>query len=385
MRCGCVLFDEARPESGWASIEGDIPFRVNGVGDLRSDVLWWTSLEYSAFYQAGLSRTNNLRNAEFLRSSMSMLREELGLTSRFLPADKAVMALSEVFSRVMNLAEQNYGLTQSSNQKFSEDLRALLIPADQPVSDVVDTACHLAFQTFTKCAKNPSRTRTRSLLFKRNRYLHATDVMATPIPGAQFEYIEKSKLPPKERRVDWVIEQGRPAIVECAITRVDQDFANVIAFDARRWLSHPEIVALSQFARIDISSVILFNEYQRIETRHEAPQVEPGLGMLSVSIGLLAENFWVGLASPQYMKHNPANKLHSPRATWMRASDRAHTMLRAMRVHQKGVQVSSYSVGSVTIDVPNGNLQDVIDIAAAADLFPPMSVPEDAFIQGELA
>ncbi|MFL9611094.1 hypothetical protein ACKF11_13485 [Methylobacillus sp. Pita2] len=390
MRCGTVLFDEMRPEGGWASIDGEEAFRIKGICDLRSDVLWWTSLDVQNFYRAGMSRMAHMRNSDYLRTSMSMLMDELGITSRFIPVNDAVVVLSEIFSRVMNLSEMHYGLLESRCQKLSDDLRVLLLPQDNPLSNEMDLACSQSYQAFVKCTKNPSRVRSRGLLFKRNRYHHAMDVLSTPIPGLQFSYIERKSLPPKNERMKWVLDLKQPVLVEGAIASVAQEYANVISFGSganhrRRWISHPELLALSKFASIDIDSVFLFNEYKPLVTKIPAPEVEPGFGQLSISIGLLAENFWVGLATPQAFKFDMSNKLHAPRVSWLRASDRCFTMLRAMEVHKQGIQINSYGVGSVTIDVPFGNLTDVIEIAGGAGLYPPLSVPEDSVVREELA
>lgn len=390
MRCGSVIFDEMRPEGGWASMDGGDAFRIKGLCDLRSDVLWWTSLDVQTFYQSGMSRMGHMRNADFLRTTMSMLMDELGITSRFIPVNDAVKVLSEIFSRVMNLAEYNYGLEVSTHQKFCDDLRYLLLPQDMPLSNEMDQACQLSYQAFVKCTKNPSRIRSRGLLFKRNRYQHAMDVLSTPIPGEQFSYVERKNLPPRNERLKWVLDLNQPVLVEGAITSVAQEYANVISFGSgvnhrRRWISHPELLALSGFANIDIDSVFLFKEYRPLQTKLPIPLVEPGFGQLSISIGLLAENFWVGLSTPQNLRFDSANKLHAPRVSWLRASDRCFTMLRAMEVHKHGIQINSYGVGSVTIDVPYGNLPEVIEIAGGAGLYPPLSVPEDTIAQEELA
>ena len=389
MRCGCVIFDEQRPEAGWASVEGEQAFRVKGLGDLASDILWWTSLEVTNHYHSGMSRIANMRNADYLRTPMNALKDELGITSRFMEVNKAVCVLSEIFSRIMLHAEEHYGIKVSAQQKLSDDLRNVLIQHDTPLSVELNQACELAYQAFSKCTKNPGRIKTRSIQFKRNRYIHAMEVMNTPVPSQKFEHLSRDKLPPKDQLLNWVLEIGQPVLAECSVVNVSPAFSNVISFGGgalinRRWISHPEIVALSNFAKLEFSSVFLFDGYEPINTRIPPPYVDPGFGMLSISIGLLAENYWVGLASPESFKRN-TEKLYSPRVSWMRASDRCLTMLPAMHVHNEGIQVSSYALGSVSVDVPFGNVTSVIEIAGAVGLVPPLSAFEDAILQGALS
>lgn len=389
MRCGCVVFDEQRPESGWASIEGEPATRIKGLGDLRSDVLWWTSLETTNFYHSGMSRIANMRNADYLRTPMAALKDEMGITQRFIEVNKSVSILSEVFSRVMLLAEMHYGIKQSKQQKLSDDLRTVLIPKDVSISEEMDQACELAYQAFVKCTKNPGRVKTKNVQFKRNRYQHAMEVLSTPVPGRKFEYVPQHKLPEKSDVMSWILELDRPVMIQGAVTHVSQAFSNVISFGGgsphrRGWITHPEIVALSEFVHFDVQSLFLFDHYEPIKANIDPPYVDPGFGMLSISIGLLAENYWVGIASPEVGKTN-TQKLYSPRVSWLRASDRSLTMIPAMKVHAEGVQVSSYSLGSVSIDVPYGNLENVMEIAGGAGLFPPLSSQEDVLIQEGLA
>lgn len=391
MERGCVIFDEQRPEAGWASIEGGAAFRIKGLGDLSSNVLWWTSLQTTDFYHSGMSRIPNMRNADYLRTPMAALKDELGITDRFIEVNKAVVMLSEVFARIMLLAERHYGITFSKYQKLSDDLRYVLIPKDTSLSQEMDMACELSYQAFVKCTKNPGRTKTRSVQFKRNRYRHAMDVLSTPIPNQKFEFVPGHKLPHKTEVLKWLLELERPVLIQGAVTSVSQEFSNVISFGGgsqhrRNWISHPEIIALAEFVKFDVHAAFLFDGYDLLteKTKLPPPYVDPGLCMLSISIGLLAENYWVGLASPEVGKTN-AQKLYSPRVSWLRASDRCFSMLPAMRMHTEGVQVSSYSLGSVSVDVPYNNLQSVIEIAGDAGLFPPLSVPDDVLIQEGLS
>lgn len=329
-----------------------------------------------------------MRHAEFMRSGMSMIRDELGLTQRYLSHNKSVAILSELFARVMQLAHQHYGIEESTSHKLQDDLRKVLMPADRPMSEELDSASQLAYQNFVKCPKNPGRFRTRKVMFKRNRYEHAMDILAAPMPSEGFTYIESKKLPPKGARLKWLSEQDSPLLVEAAVLNVSAKFANVIAFgsgsnNARRWISHPELLALQPFATFEINSVFMFDQYESLKVRMPPPFVD-GIGVLSTAIGLLAENYWIAIASPQAVRGS-SRKLHCPRNAWMRATDRLFSMMPAMEVHAHGIQVDSYGVGSVTIDVPFSNMQEVIEIAGVAGLFPPHYAPDDGNIQGDLA
>lgn len=385
MRYGCVQFDEDRPGPGWASIDGEQAFRIRGIGDLSSGVQWWTSLSYESYNRSGFSNHPTLRSSTYLRTDMNQLKDEFGCASRHMKVTDSTVFLSEIFSRVMYLARTHFGIERSTNISLSRDLRTVLLPKDQGISDEIDEAVKHAWQSYSKCERNPRRQKTKAVTFRRNRYLHAKDVLAIPIPGDRWEFVPKKSMP--KDIIPWILKEDRPCLVRASLEQVPPDLAGLVSFGsgsqhARSWISHPELVLLAKHCKISIDAMFLADEYVDMTPKLKLPKVE-GLSELSISLGICAENYWVGLGSQQ--PPGFGDYILTPRAVWLRACDRAYMFMPSMQLHLAGIHVQSYGIGSVTVSVPFGGLPEVIEVAGDAGLMPPISAPEDSLIHEELS
>jgi hypothetical protein len=390
---GVVLFDdEKRPGNGWASVAGQDGFRICGTADLPSDVLWWMSLDYNSYVKQGGLHRPNMRRADYIRPGFRQLQHELGLVPARMPAAKIVEVLSEIFARVMRNAIKHYGIGAPYAEKLTEDIYAALIYDDKSISREVDQAVRQAHQTWTLCEVQSPYTSTR-VDFRRPRVRHAHEVLGTPIPGQQWEFIAEGKLPTPEKRVDWLIKQERPALVKTAVVKTDPEVAPIIAFGSspqrgsRDWMTHPELLFLSKFAKIRVDAVFLGGSYEPFIVRH-LPFDGGKIGPLSVSAGLLSENYWYALAMPRPYRRiggDRGERLLSPRAAWLAASDRLYSMMPAMLLHASGLKVRGYGLGRIDVAVQRGALADARACAAAAGLLPPLYIPEEVSMLEALA
>lgn len=388
---GAVIFDELdRTGPGWASVKGQAAFRIRGTGDLASDVYWWTNLSFAAFQKYGLFRPN-LKRADYLRPGMLQLHNELGLFPSRMPQSRITEVTSEVFDRVMRLAAQHYGLIKPVEDAFSDDLYSKLVRADRAITPEINVALGQAYQTWSTC-ETASPKGSKIMIFKRPRILHAHDVLSTPVPGEQWELIPEKDLPPEHKRVDWIINQSRPALVRASVQQVEPEVAKIIAFSSganreRSWMSHPELLSLSRFAKIHVESVFLANEYTP-HTIYKPMATGGAMGMLSLSMGIVCENYWAALASSYTINKRSKDAksiIFSPRAVWMSASDRFHMLMPALLMHGSGFIVKAYGRGGINIAVQNGLLSEARACAVAAGLNAPLNVQDEISVQEALS
>lgn len=388
MQYGCVQFDEDRPGPGWASINGEPAFRIRSIGDLRTDVQWWTSLSYDVYSASGFFKHPTLRYSGYLRSEMEQIKEEFGFTARFMKVTESTEKLSEILCRVMYLANIHFGIKKSLCDTLPRDIRSVLLGPDRKISEEINHAARSAYQTVTRCESNPmSRKGTKAVNFRKPRYRHALDVLSVPVPDEQWEFIPKKNLPPKHQIVDWLLQEERPCLVKAAVVEVPPDMAGLIAFGSgaqgeRSWMTHPELVLLSRYCKMEVESVFMANAYTRLQPKFDLPKAE-GMAELSIAFGLLAENYWNGMANAQ--PPHMGEIIYTPRASWLRACDRANMFIPAMQMHKSGVLVKSFGVGMVTVNVPFGNLPEVVEIAGDSGLMPPLHAHLDSMAQEELA
>jgi hypothetical protein len=388
---GAVIFDdEIRPGSGWASVRGKPAFRIKGTGDLASDIYWWTNLQTKTFVKYGALGNQKLKRDDYLKPTMNQLHQELGLTTVRMPISRIVEITSEIFERVMRMAFENYGLENPTELTLTEDLYDQLIREDKSISPDIDDALRESYQTWSQGAERPPE-KAKLITFRRPRILHAQDVLATPIPGDQWEFIDTKKLPPESKRVDWLVSQDRPALVRASVKNVQFEYSKVVCFGAglatsRNWMSHPELMMLSKFANVKVQAVFLACDYAPQKVYRQ--MITGGaLGSLSISKGILAENYWIALASSRTTKKFARDKLviHSPRAVWLTASDRFHSLVPALMMDGSGFSVRGFGRGKVTVAVPRGAMHEARACAAHAGLNAPLYVSDDISVQSHLA
>lgn len=388
---GAVIFDEDdRTGPGWASVQGKAAVRIRGTGDLASDVYWWTSLSFNAFQKYGLFRPN-LKRADYLRPDMKQLHRELGLFSSRVAQSRITEITSEVFDRVMRLAGQNYGLLKPVEDSISDDLYGRLVRADKLITPEINAALGQAYQTWSVC-ETASPAGSKIMAFKRPRTQHAQDILATPVPGEVWEFAAEKDLPPESKRVDWIINQSRPALVRASVRQVEPEVAKIIAFSGgankeRSWMCHTELLTLSRFAKISVDAAFFANEYAPHPV-HKPISTGGAMGLLSLSMGIVSENYWIALASSHTInKRSREGKsiIYSPRAVWMSAADRFHMLMPALMLHGSGFTVKAYGRGGVNVAVQRGLLGEARSCAVAAGLNAPLNVQEEINVQEALS
>ncbi len=388
---GAVIFDdEKRPSGGCASVRGKASYRIRGTGDLATDVFWWTNLPASTFMiLKGLPTTRFKRN-DYMRPNMGQLHGELGLLVSRMSAARITEVTSEIFDRVMRMADSHYGLDRPHDLTLSDDLYSHIIKEDRPITPEIDEALKQSYQSYVQC-ETAMPMHSKMVIFRRPRIAHAMDVLATPVPGEQWEFIEESKLPPEGKRLDWLISQDRPALVRVSIKRVDHEVSHIISFgggarEPRNWISHPELLTLSKFAKIKIEAAFLGSAYEPHPVYRDM-FTGGQMGPLSTSVGILAENYMVALSTPRsFRKFSSAkDKVHAPRAAWYAASDRFHMLMPALMMHGSGFVVRGYGRGMVILGVQRGALQEARACASAAGLLAPLHVNEEIAVQSALS
>lgn len=388
---GAVIFDDAsRPGSGWACVAGQEAFRIRGTGDLATDICWWSNLEGKTVFSIPGLQVPHIKREDYLKPDMGQLHAELGLLVTRMPAARITEISAEIFGRILRLAGQHYGLERPSGFTLVDDLYQRIIKADEPIEPMIDEALKQSWQPFVK-TQSAAPAGTKMFVFRRPRIVHALDVLSTPVPGEQWEYVPGDKMPPMEKRVDWIVNQSRPAIVRASVKRVDHEVAGIISYasgatEQRGWMSHPELLTLSKFARIQIDGAFMGSEYVAHPIYKDIFTGGP-MGPLSVSVGILAENYWHALSSVRTFKRfkTQAEKVYPPRAVWYAASDRFHMLMPALMMHTSGFSVRGYGRGQVILAVQRGALEEARACAAAAGLLSPLHVNEEIAVQSALA
>lgn len=397
LRFGCVLFDlqgdegkkVAIPGSGWASIDGKNAERIHSTSDLSSNVRWWSNLSKETYWKVGLHKQPKIKPASYLSTEMGLLMKELGLNPKKNSTAQVCEKLSMIFSKIMSFAREFYPGIEFIGQDLGNDLRNILLPKDDNISIHVDEALTRSYQDFVTCQSMYPKPGWRSVVLRRPRYFHASRIMETSIPllEEEWNFMGKDDLPfDSQERLQFLLDQERPFIAQVSIVKffsqensrlelggllnMGEAIGEKGAKKIRNWVPQTELLYLSKFAELQINAVFMAGGYEQM------PGILlPNLGELSdfsISLGLLAESLWMGLSARSINPLTRSKTLVSPRACWLRASDRFLSLTSAMILSASGFQVLSYGYGSVSVAVQEGKLPELMEIAPHAGVCLPM-------------
>ncbi|WP_019025530.1 MULTISPECIES: hypothetical protein [unclassified Thioalkalivibrio] len=393
---GVVLFDTPyKPSGGWASKAGGDAFRVNGRQDLPSDHLWVTNLGVQDF-PSYRSIGGNLRRSNFFRTDLSAIADELGLP-RDNPFD-SVPLLSEIADRASSIAYNEYEFSRiglSLRDTIAPAVTENLVTPSTYGSRVADLALINAHKTHHVCAMRGTLG-ARAVRFRWSRSQHADTLMRMPIPdGAWSQYTGEP--PPSAKRDSgggdsalyaWLDEVGteQPALIRLSFEAFDATADSLLQPSGeeavREWVPVHEAMLMVQHGRVSIRGVLVGQGYTSIMPFAGVRPPANGLaGSVSLSNGIVAENYWMVLASLRSdSTAGTRHRIPAPMSIWMRAWDRLICFRAAQAFQRAGIPVQSYGGGAVNVSLTPRKYQEALDVCMQQGMTPPMWLIRDSSI-----
>lgn len=401
VKFGCVIFDLQEveenksvpmPGSGWASIEGKSAFRIKSVSDLSGQVKWLTNLSQDVFWGTGIVKQPKLKHSGYLRTDVNQICKELGLISPITPVTKICETLSELFNKVMRLAIEFYGLSSFVQKDLASELKLALLPDDKSISTHLDEALTRAYQDLVICDHDYQKEKPIFITLKRPRYFHAKSILDTLIPfvAGDWSFYGTDDLPSTNQgKLDYLMQLDKPFIAKISIDNFENtenlyvDLGKLLNLGEalgeggktkeRNWVCQPELLYLSRFANLNIEAAFVAQGYQEIEQNITLPYLGE-LSDFSLSLAILSECVWTGVASRSVHPQTRKKSLISPRACWLKAADRFMTFTSAMMLSSAGFNVISYGYGAVNISIEEDRIAQLIEIAPHAGLTIPLNI-----------
>lgn len=405
---GAVRFDMDDPHAGgWASVAGQEAYRIANVASLDNRTIWWTNLSFDAMFAANIHRLPHVKRNSYLHSwrrggnGQDEFCQSWGLVRRLFTEKAITEALGSIFDQCMRFAAPHYRIDLGQREVLSYDsladeIRAKLLPkADPTLGPEVDSAVSDSHVYYNRCM-TPARRGDDyiDVCFSRPAVAYAREMTQTIIPSDQCEYLDAHRLPVRGSRLDWVLSQEQPVLARVTVSDVNPGFSSLISFGNgskagtnRSWLTQPEILLLSNFARVEIEAAYLFSAYRDLPANCRFGDGITDLQAIMPNTQILATNHWVGLCRENPYKLEPSKqgeRRTSPRAAWLTAVDRFQMFTHALQMHQAGFTVVCYGAGSVIARVPKFNYRDAYEIAKAIGLLAPTTMAEDIDIQEDL-
>jgi hypothetical protein len=403
VKFGCVMFDLQEdqdgkliplPGSGWGSIEGGSAFRIKNTGDLSNEVKWLSNLSQNVLWKSGAVKQPKLKHSSYLRTDVGQIMKELGLTPPKVPIAEVCETLSEIFTKIMKLSIEFYGVKSFNQKELFSEIKLSILGDDRNISIHVDEALSRSYQDLVICEKPINTEKNLFVTLKRPRYYHAKTIMDTSIPfwNGNWEFFGPDVLPnTTEKKIEYLMKLERPFVAKISINSFNHsnnfnvdlskllDLGEAIGEGGktkdRNWVCQPELLYLSKFASLNIDAAFVADGYQNISENITLPYLGE-LSDFSYSLGILAENVWIGLANRSVNPQTRTKTLVSPRACWLKAADRFMTMTSAMMLSSAGFTVTSYGYGGVTIMLEESKIGQLIELAPHAGLTVPVNIIE---------
>lgn len=401
---GCVVFDDPHEHAAGYAASTRNPgaaYRIAGTGDLESDSVWLTNLDYTLTRESGLGGHARFRRADFFRRYLDHLCESCGLSTaavnighpplveyietgrrtrggvyseRDLAPAKAV-ALAGLTERTMRLTVALTGMTFVPQYRLNLGLREMALPADPVLPEYMLEALEDAVVRKSTVERSVSVDGSARIAWYRlPPVAHALKILALPVPNGRWTPVEE------RGDIEAILgEDKMPFLAKATIKQVAPAFNRLINYgtgagrrSARRWIASLEYRALTDIAEIRVHKLLVcdsvrkspFLEQAVVRLSPEADKLEA-----SVSAGLFAENLWTAVAA----RHNPDGGLRgNPATPFVHAVDRIACMSAALAVQDAGLDVVSYGLGTVAARIPYGcDERDIAKVAASSGTLPP--------------
>jgi len=355
---GVVLFDNGKPGPGWVSANGGESMRIAGIGDLDTGCLWLSNLGFDAFHESGQGWNGWLRHAGYLRIRLDRIEEEWGVVG--IDDSVRVSYLAGLFSHVMTVSRA-MGVHRLRAASLAHEMADLLDPPEFPDGKATEVTRD-ALQEWTRTPLRVAKE-TELVALSVPRLVHAAAMFRQPVPLGPWRHLTESRLPPPGKRLQWLMELDVPAVARVKIHGID-GVGDTLGFGLgardemdrpirREWVTSPELGVLSQFANVEVIGAWVGGGYGSMQL---GEHIEGALGsaaaLSSWSVGLAAENLWVGATRRESRPPRGQTARISWRASWLRAADRMQMFMLAELLSRKGWQVFSYGTGTVTVVAP---------------------------------
>lgn len=407
---GCIWFED-NPENkgprdpnkmgGWACVGGAEPFHFEKVADLPLDIIWWTNLSKSENWSFGkLKRFKE--SAVFGIDLISLISENGSINDK---RSATVKYWSEIFARAADWlsrwAEKNHDTPWDWGEgSLADAMRRKLLPADETENMLIENALSKGYIENIVCeVKSQKLEGKRQIVLSLPRLKHAQKILSSRYPKKGWSLLRENDWPKStSEKIKWVMEKKQPLLIEVdmitfkdmPIRQGDTSLSVGEMWLGKRgfklssqvmepvWITETELMALAKFANFEIISAYISPGWDTIVNVEDIIDTEEGpLIQLSMTKGLLATSTWQSLASPGRDPNNRRKGVHSPRAVWMRVTDRLSCFSAALIMQSRGYDVLSYGNGQVKITFdPQGDANLLAKTTQQAGLILPTILAE---------
>jgi hypothetical protein len=373
-------FDDAHDSSGWASVEGDKPFRFDSPTALPTNIIWASNKKYNTQINA----MSFITKGNYFRSQFQMILKDLGIEDDASIFDKLprLSALTgDAYQLMLRFDEQrdkhfNAGATQSFMRLYRNNAAEKKQISNYPQGFLAALENATQKQVAIKLAGVSNFL--KSITLKRNRYGYAKEMLLNvQYPNGTWTLHDRYEFGDEPiDRLYTLLSMDLPYIAEATIKDLSSQKAILLAIrgganqrDIRNYFLPQDIMMLHDAgADIEIGNVyVCLGGYKHIPLHKDIESFfnEP-LFNLSYAAGLVAEDLLEALTSPYVESVNRIRvQTHLPISSFIQATDRfiGYKMAEKLVEVNPSFNIQSYGKGGVSLG-HDGQLQSIFQLDA---------------------
>ena len=389
MRFGAVFFDDvAEHSSGYFAVAGESARRLSNCrsGDLSTDVVWLTNLNYDMMRAAQMYPNARYRRTDFLGENSKNLLSRIGLydLEDASVCKQAVEHMALIFERVMMYANK-YGQFSSVpmyNLRIGfREIRKKIDPIVPP--DLYNALCE-SENYFIAVERPVSQVMPAWMPLYLPPYEHCLAILSRPLPRLNSEWnkIPPRMLPESKDVSDWP-ELNSIGLAKVTLHDFLPEWNELIKFGSnpakgrnqRRWIPFEELRFLSQISTVKIESAWIANKSYIPEDYIAIADLLNPVQRLSLSGMLFLHNLWS--APSQSYTGGIRGQLKNTCSPFIRCYDRLLCLNAARKTKLHGLEVIGYSSGKVYINCQESSADEILRVCRKVGLIPPLLDAQD--------
>lgn len=376
---GCMIFDSTQEHgAGWAATaEQQEATRRRGTGDLASDTVWLTNLDYDTTARAGLANNVRFRRADYMREPLYQIARRHHIDN---PHELAQFG-AQVFDRVIRLAMHLLKMEYVPRFALRNGIRSIIFGQDPCFPLDVYNAISEAISYNTNCER-PYRPEEETIrYFKLPQRDHARTVLSTPLPAGNFARWEGTYPTSSSESIEWMRSLQKPGIFKITAKNFDDTFNRLINYgdspasdrSQRRWVTNEELILIAGFSEVCVLDAFVAERTLLLNNLIRLLDNLPDAADMSLAVGLIAENIWAaaGTNNPNRTAETAETKSINPYTPFLRSMDRFLCLSAAQKIDAMGFEVVGYSTGAIRVNCHEKSDAEIVTAAIHTGCIPP--------------
>lgn len=388
MGFGVVHFDDVNEHSsGYYARAGQKVRRLSGnhCGDLATDVVWLTNLNYETMRSAHMYPHAKYRRNDFLGETFKNLLARLGFFDMkdAVTCQDGVERVALLFEHVMRYAQVYGGFDTVPMYNLRTGFREKFSRIDPQVTPDLLKAITEAESYFISVERPAGDVAPAWLPLYLPPWEHCMSVLSQSLPTAKAEWhqVAPRNLP---RTPEQIAAWEQKGFAKVALSSFLPGFSEMINFGSnpakgrhqRRWVTFDELTFLNQICEARVEAAWVADKCAPPLEYREIAERMPQKHHLSLAGMLFLQNLWS--APGQSYTGGIRGQLKNTCSPFLRCYDRMLCLNAALKARDEGLEVIGYSACKVYVNCASASARDILSVCRKTGLIPPLCAVDES-------